>query len=305
MVTNAEIMRAQKKRRRKDTLSAYLFLSPALLIYICFFVIPIIMVGYLTFHKYNVITPAVWNDYKNFIRLTMDKRVPLTIWNSFKMVLLICPMHIIVSLLLALGVNSIRNRTAVFAMRTILYFPVLVSVTAVALAWKFIFSTDFGVINWFLSLLRCDPIPWLQSSFWAYPAFMIFSLWKNVGLYFLYFYIALRGIDRSILEAAELDGAKPARKFFSITLPMISPTTFFVVVTMLIGCMQIFDEPYILTNGGPGDATRSFYMYIYETAFVSQNYGYACVLALIMMAIVLTITLIQFKGNSWVSYERD
>lgn len=305
MDTNTMVARARKSRRRHETLSAYLFLSPAILIYGCFFIAPLIMVVYLTFHKYNVITPAVWNDYKNFIRLTMDKRMGLTIWNSFKMVLLICPMHIVFSLLLALGVNSIKNRAAVFTMRTILYFPTLVSVTAIALAWRFIFSNDFGVLNWFLGLFGAAPIPWLMSSFWAYPAFMIFSLWKNVGLYFLYFYIALQGIDKSVLEAAELDGATSARKFFRITLPMISPTMFFVMITMLIGCMQIFDEPYILTNGGPGDATRSFSLYIYETAFVSQNYGYASVLALIMLAIVLTITLIQFKGSSWVNYDRD
>lgn len=303
-MTNA-FAKAQKKRRRHETLSAYLFLTPAMLIYICFIIIPLIMVVYLTFHKYNVITPAVWNDFKNYLRLPLDKRVGLTIWNSFKMVMLICPMHIVFSLALAVGVNSIKNRVAVYTMRTILYFPTLVSVTAVALAWKFIFSADFGVLNWFLGLFNIDPIPWLMSSFWAYPAFMIFSLWKNVGLYFLYFYIALQGIDRSILEAAELDGAKPTRKFFSITLPIISPTMFFVVVTMLIGCIQIFDEPYILTSGGPGDSTRTFAQYIYETAFVSQNYGYACVLALIMLAIVLTVTLIQFKGNSWVNYDRD
>lgn len=131
---------------------------------------------------------------------------------------------------------------------------------------------------------------------------MIFSLWKNVGLYFLYIYIGLQGVDKSVLEAAELDGAKPARKFFSITLPMISPTLFFVMITMMIGCIQIFDEPYILTGGGPGDSTRSFSQYIYQTAFVSQNYGYACVLAMMMLVIVLVITLVQFKGSAWVSY---
>lgn len=305
MVTNTTVERALKRRNRKDTLSAYLFLAPALIIFCCFVLAPLFMVVYLTFHKYNVITPAQWNDYKNFIRLGMDPRIKLTIWNSFKMVMLICPMHIVFSLALAVGVNSIQNKVGVFALRTILYFPVLVSVTAIALAWRYIFNVDFGVINWFLSLFGIDPIPWLQSSFWPYPAFMIFSLWKNVGLYFLYFYIAIQGIDKSIHEAAELDGAVGFKKFIKITFPMISPTTFFVVVTMLIGCIQIFDEPYILTGGGPGDATRTFSQYIYETAFVSQNYGYACVLGLIMLAIVLTVTLIQFKGSAWVNYDRD
>lgn len=300
-------LKNSNKRRLGDNeaFSAYLFLTPAFLIFVCFVAIPLVMIIYLTFTKYNVITPAVWNDFKNFIRLTKDKRLWITIWNSFKMVILICPMHIIFSLLLALGVHSLKNRVSVWLLRTILYFPVLLSVTSVAIGWKFLFSYDFGAINWFLNKLGIESIPWLASSKWPYLAFMIFSLWKHVGLYFLYFYIALQGMDKSILEAAELDGATSFRKFFKITLPMISPTMFFVIVTMLIGCIQIFDEPYIFTNGGPGDATRSFGLYIYETAFVSQNYGYACVLSLIMLVIVMAVTLLQFKRNSWVNYDRE
>lgn len=305
MVANNSVARAQKSKRRRETLTAYLFLSPALLIYLFFVILPLVIVVYLMFYKYNVITPAVWNDYKNFIRVGMDKRIWVTLLNSFKYVILICPMHIVFSILLALGVSTIKNKKAVFAFRTILYFPTLLAVSSVALAWTYIFSTDFGILNWALGLLGVEKIPWLNSSTWAYLAAMIFSLWKNVGLYFLYIYIGLQSVDKSVLEAAELDGAKPARKFFNITLPMISPTVFFVTITMMIGCIQIFDEPYILTGGGPGDATRSFSQYIYQAAFVSQNYGYACVLAMMMLVIVLTITLIQFKGSSWVSYDRD
>lgn len=305
MAVMETIARAQRRSRRRETLSAYLFLSPALLIYLVFVIFPLIIVVYLMFHSYNVITPAEWNDYKNFIRVVLDSRIWTTMLNSFKYVILICPMHIVFSILLALAVNTIKNRTAVFAVRTILYFPTLLAVSSVALAWTFIFSTDFGILNWFLGFFGVERIPWLKSSTWAYVASMIFSLWKNVGLYFLYIYIGLQGVDKSVLEAAELDGAKPARKFFSITLPMISPTLFFVMITMMIGCIQIFDEPYILTGGGPGDSTRSFSQYIYQTAFVSQNYGYACVLAMMMLVIVLVITLVQFKGSAWVSYDRD
>ncbi len=305
MVKNDAVARAQKIRRRREAVSAYLFLTPALSIYLFFVILPLFIVVYLMFHSYNVITPAQWNDYKNFIRVTLDKRIWVTLLNSFKYVILICPMHIVFSILLALGVNTIKNKLAIFTLRTILYFPTLLAVSSVALAWTYIFSTDFGMLNWFLGLFGIERIPWLNSSTWAYVAAMIFSLWKNVGLYFLYIYIGLQGVDKSILEAAELDGAKPARKFFRVTLPLISPTLFFVTTTMMIGCIQIFDEPYILTGGGPGDATRSFSQYIYQAAFVSQNYGYACVLAMMMLAIVLTITLIQFKGSSWVSYDRD
>lgn len=296
---------AYKQRRRREALSAYLFLSPALLLYLAFVILPLFLVVYLTFFKYNVITPAKWNDYKNFIKFTKDPRIWITLRNSLKYVVLICPMHIIFSILLALGVSTLKNRVGVYSIRTILYFPTLLAVSSCALAWRYIFSTDFGILNWFVGLFGVKKIPWINSSTWFYPAAMIFSLWKNIGYYFLYVYIGLQGIDQSILEAAELDGAVGLKKFFNITLPMISPTLFFVIITMLIGCTQIFDEPYIFTQGGPGDSTRTLAMYIYETAFGSQNYGYACVLALLLLAVVLVITLVQFKGSSWVNYDRD
>ncbi|MGI6174431.1 MAG: carbohydrate ABC transporter permease [Christensenellales bacterium] len=307
MVTKAPaaVTKASRTRRRKETISAYLFLSPALLVYLFFVIFPLFIVLYLMFHKYNVITPAQWNDYKNFLKAPIDSRIWITLTNSFKFVVLICPMHILFATLLALGVSSIKNRIAVYTVRTVLYFPTLLAVSSCALAWRYIFSTDFGILNWFLGLFGVQKIAWLNSSTWFYPAAMIFSLWKNVGYYFLYIYIALQGIDRSVLEAAELDGAVGARKFFGITLPMISPTLFFVIVTMIIGCIQIFDEPYIFTGGGPGDSTRTFSMYIHSTAFAAQNYGYACVLAMMLLIIVLIITLLQFKASSWVSYDRE
>ena len=212
------------RRQRQEEITAWLFLTPSLLVFSIFVIAPVFIVCYLTFFKYNVITPPQWNEYKNFIRVKMDPRIWVTIANSFKYVVLIVPMHLIFATLLALGVNTVKNKAAIYSMRTILYFPTLLAVSSVALAWKYIFSTDFGILNWFLGLFGVQKIPWLNSSTWPYFASMIFSLWKNVGYYFLYIYIGLQGVDRSVLEAAELDGAISFRKFFSITLPMISPT---------------------------------------------------------------------------------
>ncbi len=292
--------------RRQEAISAYLFLAPALLVFLCFMLVPLVYIIYLSFTKYNIITPAVFNDYKNWIRLTIDGRFVTTLLNSGKFVLLLVPLHMVIGLLLASGVNSLRHRSAHYLFRTIYYFPTLIATSSVAMAWTFILSTDVGMLNYFLTRLGLEKIPWLASSFWVYPATMIFSLWKFNGGYFLYFFIGLQGIDKTYHEAAAIDGAGVIRKFFSITLPMMTPTIFFVLITNIIGCIQIFDEPYLLTAGGPGDASRSLSLYIYETAYQAHNYGYASAISLVLLVIVLLITLVQFKGsNTWVSYDRE
>lgn len=303
---NGARRRGQSGNRRSEVRSAYLFLTPSLLAFVCFVAAPLVYVVYLSFTKYNIITPAVFNDAKNWIRLTLDKRFLATLGNSMKFVLLLVPMHMVVGLLLAAGVSSLKHKAGLYGLRTVYYFPTLIATSSVAMAWEFIFSTDVGMLNYFLARMGLAKIPWLMSSFWVYPAVMIFSLWKFIGGYFLYFLIGFLGIDKTYHEAAAIDGADAFRKFFSISLPMLSPTIFFVMITNIIGCVQIFDEPYLLTHGGPGDASRSLSLYIYETAYQSNNYGYASAIALVLLAVVLAITLIQFKfSGTWVNYDRE
>ncbi|HML45413.1 MAG TPA: sugar ABC transporter permease [Clostridia bacterium] len=279
---------------------------PSLVGFLLFVLLPLIMVLFLSFTQYNIITPAVWNDYKNWILLKLDKRFLVTLKNSVKFVLLLVPMHMVMGLLLAFGVNSLKSNRLVYAFRTVYYFPTLLATSSIAIAWQLVLNHDFGILNYYLGLVGVEKIPWLSSSFWVYPATMLFSLWKFVGGYFLYFLIGLQGIYRTYLEAAEIDGAGAWRKMRHITLPLLSPTIFFVFVTMMIGTIQIFDEPYMLTGGGPGDASRSINLYIYQTAFVSQKFGYAAAQSLVLMAIVMIITLVQFRfAGTWVSYDRE
>lgn len=299
-----------RKRRRcgakGEGRAAWLFLMPSLVGYLVFVVLPFIMVVGLSFTKYNIITPAQWNNYSNWILLKLDKRFLVTLGNSFRFLLLLVPMHMIMGLALAFGVNAVKNKQLVYTFRTIYYFPTLLATSSIAIAWTMILNQDFGILNYYLGLLGVEKIPWLSTSKWVYPATMLFSLWKFVGGYFLYFLIGLQGIDRSYLEAAEIDGAGPWQKARHITFPLLSPTLFFVFVTMMIGTIQIFDEPYILTGGGPGDASRSISLYIYQTAFTSQKFGYAAAQSLVLMVIVMIITLAQFRfSDTWVSYERD
>jgi len=291
---------------RREIAAAYGFLSPAIILYILFVFVPLIWVIYLSFMKYDIITPATFFGTKNWLRLRGDKRAWTTLRNTGMFVILLVPMHLIFGTLLALGVNTVKNRFGVYFFRTVIYFPTLVTSASVIIAWRHMLSADTGMINYYLGKLGVTAIPWLASSFWVYPSTMLFSLWKFVGTYFLYFFIGLQNIDRSIIESATIDGANARQKFKAITIPLLTPTIFFVVITQLIGCIQIFDEPFLLTLGGPGDATRSISMFIFETAFRSQNYGYASAIALVLLAIILVATLIQLKGsNSWVNYDRE
>lgn len=295
-----------RRYNKQDLLAAYLFLLPSFATFIVFVFVPLILVIYLTFYNYNIITPAVWNNYANWLVITKDKRLWMTLGTSFKFVLLLVPMHMIMGMLLALGANTLKNKLAIYTFRTIYYFPTLLATSSVALAWTYILNKDYGIVNYFLSLVGIEGKPWLSSSFWVFPATMLFSLWKFVGGYFLYFFIGLQGVDRTYLEAADIDGANWFQKTFRITLPLISPTIFFVFLTMLIGCIQIFDEPYMLTKGGPGDASRTISLYIYNIAFGSQKFGLATAQSIILLVIILVITLIQFRAsNIWVNYDRD
>lgn len=292
--------------RRRDIGTAYFFLMPAIILFSLFVLVPIIWVGYLSFTKYNIITPAQFIEWKNWSRLLSDKRLGLIMANTFKFVGLLTPMHLFMGILLALGVNSLKSKGATYFFRTIFYFPTLASTAAVAMAWIFIFNKDLGMLNYFLSRLGIQKIPWMASSFWVYPGVMIFSLWKFVGIYFLYYFIGLQNIDQGLYDAASIDGANAWDRLIHITLPMLSPTIFFVLTTQLIGVVQIFDEPYLLTSGGPGDSSRTISLYIYETAYVSHNYGYASAMSLLLLGIILLMTYLQFKGsNLWVNYDRE
>lgn len=290
----------------KDTAAGYLFLLPALLLFILFIGEPLVASIVLSFTEYNIITPFKFIGLDNIRQFLQDERIGLMYWNTLKYIVILVPMHVVLGLLLALGVTrNISNRWKYFY-RTAFYFPVLVTSAAVAVAWSFIYDTNFGVLNYLLGLFGIDPVPWLQSPAWVYLAVAIYSFWKFVGNAFLYYVIGLQNIPANLYEAAHIDGANPFQSFFKITLPMLSPTIFFVTVTSLIGAMQIFDEPYLITKGGPGDASRSINMYIYETAFQQHSMGYASLVSLSLFLVILVVTLLQFGlSKRWVSYDQE
>lgn len=289
---------------KKETVVAYFFVAPALILFLLFVGYPLVTSFYLMFCNYNLITSPEFVGLKNIMKFLGDKEVPLVMLSSLKLLLVLVPTHVILGLALACLVHRTGKRMST-AYRIILYIPTIMTTVSVATAWSYLYDTDFGVINYFLGKLGIDKIPWLNSSVWAFWAIIIFSIWKFVGTPFLYYYIGLQNIPTSLYEAAEIDGANGRQKFRYVTLPMLTPTIFMVIVLSLISYIQCFDEPYVLTKGGPGISTTTVSLYIYRN-FQAQNISYASILSVFLFVIIMVVTIMQFKvSDKWVNYDTE
>ncbi|MBC7217665.1 MAG: sugar ABC transporter permease [Candidatus Caldatribacterium sp.] len=212
-------------------------------------------------------------------------------------------LEIILGLIIAVIIDQRANRFLKYFLRTAYFFPYVISATAVALVWHLLLNPDLGIVNYYLGKLGIGRINWLFSTQWARVSVILVETWKNVGFYVVVFLAGLQSIPQQLYEAAEVDGAGRLQQFFHITLPLLSPTTFFLVVIGLINAFQVFDMPYVLTRGGPGGATRTVVMYIYETGFRFFNMGYAAAVSLSLFAFIAVFTFIQFRmSEKWVFY---
>ena len=233
-----------------------------------------------------------------------DKGLFTAFGNTFKFLLILCPIHCGLGMILAFMVY--RAKRFQFFFRSAIYFPSIVTTASVAIAWGYLFSTDMGAINYFVRLLGGTNIPWLTDRVVVYVTIALFSFWKFIGTTFLYYFIGMQNIPDVYYEAAQIDGAGIIQTFRHITLPLLSPTIFFVIITNIVSVFQIFDEPYLLTNGGPGTATRTIALEIYQTAFQDMNIGYGGTISFVLFLIILVITIIQFNGqNKWVVYDYE
>ena len=292
------------RKRRKDQISASLFLAPAIISFVLFIGIPVILSGVLIFFDYNLITPPEFIGLDNIRKMLNDKGLLNSFMNTFKFLLILCPIHCGLGMILAFLVYRV-NRFQYF-FRSAIYFPTIVTTASVAIAWGYLFSTDTGAINYFVRLLGGTNIPWLTNRVVVYVTIALFSFWKFIGTTFLYYFIGMQNIPNGYYEAAEIDGANVLQRFRYITLPLLSPTIFFVIITNVVSVFQIFDEPYLLTNGGPGSATKTIALEIYETAFQDMNIGYGGTISFVLFLIILVITIIQFAGQKkWVVYDYE
>lgn len=285
-------------RRHEDSVSTgLLWISPWLLGFTLFLLTPLAMSVYYSLSDYPVLERPVFIGLANYKRLFADP----TFWIVLKNTLIFSLVFVPASTLFALGLAALLNKELPgwkFA-RAIIVLPTLVPAAAAAMAWLWLLNSDAGLINRLLSPLlavfNLAAPAWLQSRFWAMPAIIIVSLWQ-VGQSVLIYQAALREVPESLHEAAELDGLTGLRRFWHVTLPMISPVVLFNVVIGIIGAMQVFVFPFIMTNGGPGTATYFYSMYLYDNAFLfGPQMGYACAMAWVQMMMVGALTWLLFR----------
>ncbi len=303
---NKKVKKA-KTRAVRDNITAYLFLSPTLIFYTLFIGIPLFMTIFvLSFSDFSLIKPLEFVGLKNFRQLFSDPDFRTVMLNTVKFVLIIAPVHIVGGLALALAVYSVKSRFLQGVYRILFYFPLVVTTSAIVIVWGYLYDYDFGVFNWLLKELGLKPVNWLGNAKWSLVSIAIFSAWKFIGNAFLYYFIGLQNIPESYIEAAKVDGATRWQCLWKIRLPLLTPTIFFVVVTTLINCFQMFDETYFLTKGGPGVSSQTIAMHIYRKGFQEYHFGYAATLGLILFIIALIVTVLMFRyQNKWVNYDLE
>jgi multiple sugar transport system permease protein len=285
-------------RRHEDSVRmGMLWISPWILGFVLFLLTPLAMSVYYSLSDYPVLEKPVFIGLANYKRLWNDP----TFWIVLKNTLIFSVVVVPASTVLALGLAALLNKELPgwkFA-RAIIVLPTLVPAAAAAMAWLWILNTDVGLLNRMigpvLGVFNLAAPAWLQNKTWAMPAMMIVSLWQ-VGQSVLIYQAALREVPESLHEAAELDGLVGLRRFWHVTLPMISPVVLFNVVIGVIGAMQVFVFPFIMTNGGPGTATYFYSMYLYDNAFLfGPQMGYACAMAWVQMMMVGALTWLLFR----------
>ncbi len=286
------------KRKVKNMAMAYLFLLPNLVGFLIFTLIPIVCSMGLSFMEWDSANPMVFVGFENFKRLWTDDTFKISLWNTVYYSVFTVPLTMAAALGLAIILNQKMKGINIF--RTIFFFPHVASLVAIAVVWNLLFHPTLGPVNNILRFLGiANPPGWTSSVDWAMPVIIIVSIWKSMGYYMILYLSGLQAIPRELYEAAKVDGANSFQRFKSITLPMLTPTTFFVSIMLTIACFKVFDLVSVMTNGGPGRATNVLVFNIYNTAFIS----YASAISMILFIIVLAITIVQFRAEKkWVSY---
>ncbi|BCJ35121.1 ABC transporter permease [Actinocatenispora thailandica] len=280
----------------------YAFLSPALLLFVLFVAGPFVAAIVLSLYRWDMLTPARFAGVGNFTAMFGDPLLYRSLANTFVFALASLVTHLVGGLLLALGVNRLKNRVLSYFVRTSLFFPFVISWAAVALLWKYVLDPSFGLVTYYLGKLGVDTPNWFNDPSWALPSIIGIDFWHTIGFTFVIMLAGLQTVPNTLLEAARLDGANAWQTLWHVTIPMMSPTIFFAAVITFIGAFQIFDPIQIITpQGGPDNSTMSVVMYLYQKGFQSFQVGYASAVSLLVFAVLMVVTLLQFWGSRrWV-----
>ncbi len=295
-------MAATASKALKKNLIAYSFILPNLVGFAAFTLAPMIFALALSFMSWDGAGAITFAGLKNFARMLRDETFRISTLNTIWFVIGTVPTTLVLSLALAVLLN--RNMKGRNFFRAVFFFPYVASLVAIAVVWNMMFHPAMGPVNNLLHALGIqNPPRWAASTTWALPTVMMASVWKNVGYYMIIYLAALQGIPRELYEAARIDGSSPWQAFKRITVPLLTPATFFVTMMLTISSFKVFDLIYVMTGGGPGRATNVLVFTIYDSAFVSFNFGYSSAIALVLFAIVLGITVVQFRvEKKWVNY---
>ncbi|WP_456787582.1 carbohydrate ABC transporter permease [Cellulomonas sp. P5_C5] len=295
--------RANRRLHRTEHRWALAFVAAPIIGFLLFTLYPICFAVYASLTSWNGLGPMTFVGLDNYVALFGDEYFRISMYNTFFYMIGI-PIGLALSLLLALALNrKIPGRTA---FRTIYYVPVISSLAAIAIVWQFAYNGDFGLINQVLAWFGIEGPDWLQNTATVKPAIIIMAIWKGLGYSMLLYLAAIQGVPASLHEAAALDGANAFQRLRNITLPMVRPVTFFLVVTNIIAGSQIFTEINIMTPaGGPEFSSASIVWYIVRKAFKYQQMGYATAMSIVLGVLVFVITFIQFRLNRRNSFSID
>ena len=295
-------MQQQAAQKQSQIGTALSFLAPNITGFLAFVLIPVIASLFLVFTEWDILTPPKWVGFTNFIRLFSDPTFGQVFKNTLYYTVISIPLSMLLSFLLALVMN--RKIKGITIYRTIYFIPVVSSMVAVSLMWRWIYNADFGLLNYFLGLLGIGPINWLTDTRWAMPAIIMMSVWKGLGSGMVIILAGLQGIPEHLYEAADIDGASGFYKVVKITIPLLTPTFFFVLITNIISSFQVFDQTYVLTQGGPMGSTTTIVYYIYKNAFEWFKMGYASTIAWVLFMIIFAVTMLEWRlQGRWVHYE--
>lgn len=301
-MTASPAVRPHRARRgAKYYAVVLLFLLPSLLPLLAFSLAPMISALWTSFHRWNLIGPMAWVGLDNYAHLLTDPKTGAVFLHTLLYILGVLPLTYLGGLAIALALNSRMKGRTLF--RGLYFLPVITSWVVVALVWRWLLNPSNGVVNAALGFFGIHGPGWWADPAWSIPSVIIASAWKDVGFTMVILLAGLQAINPDLYEAAALDGAGWWRRLFSVTLPMLSPSTFFVVVLGLINGFQVFDQVYVLTGGGPNDSSRVVVQQVYDLTFRYGQAGMASALSWLLFAVILMITLVQFLGQrKWVHY---
>jgi multiple sugar transport system permease protein len=303
--TTSEVRRSSKTsgkglvpglRRARREWSAYLFLGPGLVIFSLFTVFALVFAFYLTFHEWSIIQPAKpFVGLRNYSDMLHDKDYGQSIINTLYYTGGSVPVSMAIGLLIAVLLNQPIRFRGLF--RTLYYLPVVTPLVVTAILWKWLYNGDYGLFNYYLlkAHLIDDPLLWLSDKNLAMPAVILMTVWGSVGFSMVVYLAGLQSIPEELYEAATIDGAGAIAKFRYITVPLLRPTTLFLLVIGIIGSFQVFTQIFVMTSGGPVDRTTTMVYFIYNAAFKYYEMGYASTLAFGLFALLFVVTLVQLR----------